>query len=240
MSNPLPKAMLLDLDDTILDDSSTIEACWRAACDEHRNECSGVDPSAIYDAVRERSEWFWGEPERHRMGRLALDAARVEVVRLGLATLGIEKDGLAEKIGGTYSRQRHLTMEPLPEAIDTVRWLRARGTRLALITNGAAEAQRRKIERFGLAPLFDCILIEGEVGFGKPDARVYHRALHALAAEPGDAWMVGDHLDFDVAAPQQLGLFTVWIDTDGHGVPPGRHVRPDRIIRRLSELRVEG
>jgi putative hydrolase of the HAD superfamily len=79
--------------------------------------------------------------------------------------------------------------------------------------------------------------VEGEVGFGKPDERIYRRALHELAIDPGDAWMVGDHLEFDVAAPQQLGLFTVWVDAHGRGVPPGRNVRPNRVIRRLSELR---
>ena len=130
-------------------------------------------------------------------------------------------------------------MEPLPEAIDTVRWLRARGIKLALITNGAGEAQQRKIERFDLGVLFNAILVEGEMGFGKPDERIYRRALRDLEVNPEDAWMVGDHLEFDVAAPQQLGLFAVWIDTGGRGLPPDRQVRPDRVIRRLSELRAE-
>ena len=161
------------------------------------------------------------------------------MVRLALAQLGIERDGLAEKIAGTYARQRDVTMAPLPDAIDTVRWLRARGMKLALVTNGAGDAQQRKIARFDLTGLFDSILVEGEVGFGKPDERIYRRALQDLAVDPEDAWMVGDHLEFDVAAPQQLGLFTVWIDAQGRGVPPGSHVRPDRVIRRLSELRAD-
>jgi len=236
---PPPKAMLLDLDDTILDDSSTIEQCWREACAAHCAEFAGLDPDAVYVAVRRQGEWFWGDPERHRIGRLDLEAARGEVVRLALAELGIERAGLAARIGAAYSRQRDLTMAPLPDAIDTVRWLRGRGVKLALVTNGAGEAQQRKIGRFELAGLFDAILVEGEVGFGKPDERIYRRALDALAAEPGDAWMVGDHLEFDVAAPQQLGLFTVWIDAHGRGLPSDAQVRPDRVIRRLSELRAD-
>ena len=96
-------------------------------------------------------------------------------------------------------------MAPLPDAIETVRWLRESGRRLALLTNGAAAAQRRKIARFEIADLFDAILVEGELGFGKPDERVYLRALNALGVTPADAWMVGDNLDFDVAAPQKLG-----------------------------------
>ena len=233
----LPKAVLLDLDDTILDDSSTIDQCWRDACAAHLAEVDGLDPTELYAAVRRQGEWFWSDPERHRIGRLDLDTARAEVVRLALAQLGVAPDGLAEKIAGTYGRHREDAMEPLPDAVETVRWLRARGTKLALVTNGAGDAQQRKIARFDLAGLFDCILVEGEVGFGKPDERIYRRALQHLAVDPDDAWMVGDHLEFDVAAPQLLGLFTVWIDVHGHGVPSGRNVRPDRVISRLSELR---
>jgi len=233
----MPIAVLLDLDDTILDDSSAVEQCWKDACVAHRFECAGIDPAEVYAAVRRQGDWFWSDPERHRLGRLDLDAARTEVVRLSLAELGIETAGLAEKIAGTYGRQRDAVMQPLPDAIDTVRWFREHGTKLALLTNGAADAQRRKIARFNLAGLFDCILVEGEVGFGKPDERIYRRALRELAVDPEDAWMVGDHLEFDVATPQKLGLFTVWIDVRGNGVPPDRDIRPDCIIRTLSELR---
>lgn len=231
--------MLLDLDDTILDDSSTIDLCWQDACVSHQAEFAGLEPAALYAEVRRQSEWFWGDPERHRLGRLDLDAARGEVVRLALAELGIARHGLAEKVAGAYARQRDATMAPLPDAIDTVRWFRARGVKLALLTNGAGDAQRRKIARFDLEGLFDSILVEGEVGFGKPDERIYRRALRDLAVDPADAWMVGDHLEFDVAAPQQLGLFTVWIDARGRGVPAASPVRPDRIVRRLSELRAD-
>ena len=111
------------------------------------------------------------------------------------------------------------------------------GTRLALLTNGAAVAQRRKITRFELADLFDAILVEGELGFGKPDERVYERALSALDVKPSDAWMVGDNLEWDVAAPQKLGLSGIWIDTRGRGLPEQSSVRPDHIVRSLAELR---
>jgi FMN phosphatase YigB (HAD superfamily) len=48
--------------------------------------------------------------------------------------------------------------------------------------------------------------------------------------------MVGDHLDFDVAGAQQLGMRGIWIDRSGAGLPPGCAVRPDRIVRTLVEL----
>jgi putative hydrolase of the HAD superfamily len=232
----LPEAVLLDLDDTILDDSSTIDDCWRHACLASRGEYPGLDPAELQKAIKRTGEWFWGDAQRHRTGRLDLEVARRDVVRRALATVGIENPELATKIAGAYSRERDRGMQPLPHSIDTVRWLRESGARLALLTNGASEAQRRKIARFGLTDLFDVILVEGEVGFGKPDERIYRLALQRVNVEPGHAWMVGDNLEWDVAAPQKLGLFTVWIDVKGEGLPASSDVRPNRIVRTLSEL----
>jgi putative hydrolase of the HAD superfamily len=232
----LPKAVLLDLDDTILDDSSTVDQCWSTACLTHRTEYAGLDPAELQRIIKATSAWFWSDAERHRTGRLDLDRARTEVVRLALAKAGVERQGLAERVAAAYGEQRDAGMQPLPEAIDTVRWLRERGCRLALLTNGAGAAQRRKISRFGLAELFDEILVEGDLGYGKPNERMYRLALRRLNVESPDAWMVGDNLDWDVAAPQMLGLFAVWIDVKGQGLPAHTQVRPDRIIRTLAEL----
>ena len=96
--------------------------------------------------------------------------------------------------------------------------------------------QRGKISRFSLAPFFEWILVEGEFGAGKPDERVYRHVLDGLGVAPGEAWMVGDHLEWDVAAPQRLGVTGIWVDTAGLGLPGSSPVRPDRIIRALPEL----
>ena len=237
MGRRLPSAVLLDLDDTILNDSGSVDESWRHACATHADRLAPLDAAVVVHAIRKTSKWYWDDPDRHREGRLQLDAARREVVRLALRDLGVENPGLADCIGDAYSARRDLAMAPLPDAIETVRWLRESGRRLALLTNGAAAAQRRKIARFEIADLFDAILVEGELGFGKPDERVYHRALSALGVPPADAWMVGDNLDFDVAAPQKLGLSAVWIDVRGAGLPDESAVKPDYIVRSLVELR---
>ena len=237
MKRSLPRAVLLDLDDTILDDSGRVDRCWREACAAHVSELPGVDAAAVFDAIHKASRWFWGDPDRHRAGRLDLHNARREVVRLAFRRLAISRIAVADKIADSYSHRRDEGMEPLPEAVDTVRWLRGSGCRLALLTNGAGPAQRTKILRFGLAQLFETILVEGELGFGKPDERIYRLALERLDVAPSEAWMIGDNLEWDVASPQRLGLFTIWIDVRGSGLPRTASVRPDRIVRALSELR---
>ena len=107
---------------------------------------------------------------------------------------------------------------------------------MALLTNGAREPQRRKIDAHQLAPFFDCILIEGEFGVGKPERQVYTHALKTLGVGPKDAWMVGDNFEWEVVAPKTLGIFSIWVDHLEKGVPDGAPVRPDRVIRAISEL----
>ena len=58
----------------------------------------------------------------------------------------------------------------------------------------------------------------------------------ALGVGPRDAWMIGDNLEWEVVTPQRLGIYAIWIDVHGDGLPEGSTVRPDRIIRSLTEL----
>ena len=233
----LPQAVLLDLDDTILDDTGGVVSSWREACASQQSSMNGLDSEAVFDAIDRIREWYWSDPERHRIGRLELAWARAEVVRLALLDIGVDDPDLAWRIGDSYHALREQKIQPFDDSIATVRWLREQGCRLALLTNGGSQAQRDKINRFGLASLFDSILVEGEVGFGKPDPRIYTRALSELRVAAAETWMVGDNLEWDVAGPQREGIAGIWIDARGQGLPAGRQVRPDRIISRLAELR---
>jgi putative hydrolase of the HAD superfamily len=136
----------------------------------------------------------------------------------------------------SYAVEREEVLQPFPGAVEALHHLRDQGVRLALITNGNAEARRSKIGRFELGPLFDCIIIEDEFGVGKPDERVYLHAFTQLNVKPEETWMIGDELEWDVAAPQRLGSYGVWLDFASLGLPEGSPVDPDRIIGSLSEL----
>ena len=190
--------------------------------------------------IREAGEWFWGDPARHRIGRLDMKAARRQVAALGLERAGLSDDALADSIASAYARYRDARIALLPGAVDTIRWFRSLGCSLALLTNGSRRMQRLKIERFALEPLFDVVLIEGELGFGKPDRRVYELALSQLQRSPAETWMVGDNLEWDVAAPQELGIYGIWVDPSGKGLPPESSIRPDRTVRSIVELRADG
>jgi putative hydrolase of the HAD superfamily len=195
-----------------------------------------LTPEALVAEIDATRTWYWDDRERHRLGRLNLDRARTEIVAMALQRHGIDAPALAAHIAICHAELRAQVMKPFPGALETLNRFRERGMRLALLTNGAGIPQRGKIERFGLASFFDCIIIEGEFGVGKPDERVYCHALRQLSVAPADAWMVGDNLEWDVGAPQQLGMTGVWVDFAGMGLPASSDIRPDYTISSLTEL----
>jgi putative hydrolase of the HAD superfamily len=235
----LPHAMLIDLDDTILSAYARADVAWQAVVLEFADELSPLTPSEVAAAIAASGARFWATAQPH--WRLKLAEARHHVVRAGFAALtgsGTSKlsDQLAIRLADRFSAYREEQMFLFPGAHDAIDALKGHGVKLALITNGAADTQRAKIERFALAHRFDHIQIEGEHGFGKPEEKAYLHAMQTLGVTARDTWMVGDNLEWEVEAPQRLGIYAIWMDAHGDGLPAGSRIRPDRIIRSLSEL----
>jgi len=191
---------------------------------------------ALIDAVRKARRWFWDDAERHRVERVDMPGAWRKIVARGLEGMGAQDTTLAAAVAEDFAARRWAVMRLFPGVAEALGRLRDGGVALALVTNGDKSQQRRKIERYDLARYFDAILIEGEFGTGKPEEIVYRHVLGSLGVAARDAWMVGDNLEWDVAAPQRLGLRGVWVDREGTGLAAGGDVRPHRIIREFPEI----
>ena len=154
-----------------------------------------------------------------------------------LQHLRLETDGSVERIAEAYGMEREDSAYLLPGAMDTLKHFKESGIKLALVSNGMSDGQWRKVKRFNMEPLFDCILIEGDFGTGKPDNRVFRHVLDKLNVKAADAWMVGDNLHFDISGGQAAGLYSIWVDWQDIGLSPTSPVQLDRIVHSITELR---
>ena len=231
----LPRAILFDLDDTLIVAGDRPLVLLEVAR-EFAGELEPFTPEEVADRLEAALAAFWSNPERHKTARFGIPAARLQVFSEVFAATGALTAGLAERLAARFTVLRDELTDLFPGAVETIKTLKRQGVRLALVTNGGTVTQRSKIERFALAPLFDHIQIEGEHAFGKPDERSYRHAMAVLGVEPGETWMVGDNLEWEVAAPQKLGIFAIWFDGFGRGLPKDSVITPDRIIRTLPEL----
>ena len=229
-----PAAIFFDMDDTLLDGFAAMTGAWDAVCAESASVLS-CEPEALRLAVRRESERFWSnEAAVETEWRTRLREAREHVVCLALESEGWDT-AQAPTIARRYGEEHRARLRMFDDAMSTLETLRAGGFKLGLLTNGPSALQRDKVERFGLEPYFDVIVIEGEFGTGKPHEKVFRHALEVTGAAPADAWHVGDNLYADVGGARAVGVHAVWIHRDRLELKDGEHV-PDRVIAHLDEL----
>jgi putative hydrolase of the HAD superfamily len=235
----LPKAIFFDMDDTLLDDNQATELGWQKAC-KHLSDKTGLFQSEdLFLRINTIRKRYWSDVKRNvpgDEGRTNYHHARMVIVRGALNELGCDNNNIAEEIVSTYSTLKQESIEFIPNAENTLRELKNNGIKLALITNGDSNEQRTKIERYGMERFFNTCLVEGELGYGKPDHRIYEVALNKLQVKPYETWMVGNDLYSDIAGAQRLGIYSAWCDFGKKGLPEESKVKPDRIIHNLTEL----
>ncbi|TLS50743.1 HAD family hydrolase [Paenibacillus antri] len=236
----LPKALLLDLDDTLIafDHGLDLQQCWLEACNLHLSDTHLEVIPTLVEAIQRQARWHWSDAERHRVGRLQLPEARRQIITEALRQSGILKTPeTALQIARSYGKLRDELITLHPGAVDTLITARSFGLRLALLTNGASEPQWGKINRFRLAQYFDQIIVEEDFGIGKPEPAVYKHALELLDVRAEDAWMVGDNYEWEIAAPAKLGIRGIWINPAGKSSPAG--IQPYLTLRTIEELKHE-
>ncbi len=230
-----PRALLLDLDGTLLDDGWHRVAITRA-CREIAGALPGLDADRLAEANAGAWDDYWPRIEhRWMLGRLSGADVRREVWRRTLRTCGFEDGSLALRAAETFYGLCRDAYRLYDDVEGLVAAARRADISLAVITNGAPDDQREKLRTLGIEDWFGAIVISGEIGVGKPDPAVFRRALQGLGVEAGAAWHVGDLLGADVAGANAAGVGSVWLNRPGASRGEADPV-PDLEVRSLSEV----
>lgn len=226
-------AVLFDLDDTLHDDTATYRrAAERVAHDVAAER--GIDAAVLLAAYVAQAESFWQNLTAQNLST-PLVGVRAAMWRAALDVAGVDDATLAERCGVAYNRYRKEHLQIWPGALELLASLRARGLRLALVTNGFAETHREKIVLLQLEDAFDEVFIADEVGMLKPDPRLFTLACERLGVAFAAAAMVGDRYERDIRGAHELGLFTVWLNVRDETVPPGAP-QPGAIVGAIGEV----
>lgn len=232
----IPKAILFDLDGTIITSETIAEQAWQEACSPIIKNNKEIDIQKLLKRINENAESFWNDPVKNEQGRKNIFRARTQIVETALSSMGITDGVLASEIAAQYSVVKDKLTQFFPNTEAVLEKLKEHKVELLILTNGEAEIQRGKIRKFKLNRYFTTFLIEGEMGYGKPDSRVYQKALARIAVNASETWMVGNDLLHDLSGAKELGIFSIWCDYTKKGLPTNSQVIPDVIINDISEI----
>ncbi|MGC4093318.1 MAG: HAD family hydrolase [Polyangiaceae bacterium] len=173
---------------------------------------------------REAAFWAWIESEAERVGKSAtLDRARI--AELDARGRG-EKEpllGYLDEVFG-WAECGEQRVERFRAGVSRfaklgpgVRELLVRlgaEYRLGLVTNGTSATQRAKLSSLGIERLFDPIVISGEVGVRKPDARIFELAMAGWGLPRESILFVGDDPVSDIQGAMNAGMRTLRVGGD--------------------------
>lgn len=126
---------------------------------------------------------------------------------------------------------RNFPQVPKTRVRETLRELRETYV-LGVVSNSMTGVPRDFLEREGLASYFDAVILSRDVGFRKPDPKIFSIALRKLGLRPSEGVHIGNSFGEDVVGAKRAGMKTVLVGEEERWGEVG----PDLTIRSIIEL----
>jgi len=169
--------------------------------------------------------WIWALSGRHttfwRLAEESLDFA--------IASVGGIRPELRAALLDAYR-----ALSAYPEVAGVLAGLRAKGAKLAILTNGDADLIAQSVHATGLDGAFDALITVHEAGVFKPDMRVYKLVTDRFGVSPGEVSFQSSNR-WDASGAKVAGFRTVWVNRIG-APPEYPETAPDLTISELTPL----
>jgi putative hydrolase of the HAD superfamily len=110
-------------------------------------------------------------------------------------------------------------LDPNQEMVDLMRSLRARGYRMALLTNNVREWEPLWRSMLPVDEIFEVIVDSGFVGTRKPEREIYELTLERLGGQPPGQCLFVDDVEEHCAAARELGMTAIHFRDNEQAIP---------------------
>jgi putative hydrolase of the HAD superfamily len=183
--------------------------------DEQRKASGEEFPE--FDAV----ELWWEFLRRRTRACQALPPEKLEWMPLFLAEM--------------YRGVSRYRLQLYPDVRDVLDELSGR-YKLAALSDAQSAWALPEMRAVDLEKYFHPIIVSGDLGYRKPDPRIFQAALDGLRLPPENVLFVGNDMYRDVYGASQMDLKTVFFSSN-QGRKKAKGAEPDYIIYQFAELR---
>ena len=192
------KAVIFDMDDTLYGEKEYVRSGYQKI-------------AQVIPQVEDAGEKLWKFFEEKKP---AIDEL--------LKQEGLDSEEIKQACLRAY-RYQEPDIHLYPGVEQMLKTLRKQGYLLGVITDGRPEGQRAKIKALGLEAMVDHIIVTDEFGgveYRKPNPIAFEKMRERFGTEYSKMCYVGDNVNKDFVAPQQLGMRSIWFKN-----PDGLYVR---------------
>lgn len=226
------KLLLIDLDDTLwatkINNKQGLKELY-TALSWGQYFVSFEEFYRIYEPINYK---LW---EEYNKGAIDRDTLSRERLRRPLEGLVSHTDAEWREIDHEFLEAVRRQTLLCPGALETMRYLKEKYP-ICILSNGFGAVQYTKIERSGLAPYIDAVILSDEVGLHKPQPEIFHLALERMGGYRADeAVMIGDSYSSDIVGASRAGIRSLWYCPEDYPLLVDDDITPP--IATITDLR---
>jgi HAD superfamily hydrolase (TIGR01509 family) len=186
------KAILFDVDGTLVDSNDLQAAAW-------------VEAFAEFDIVI---------PHKDVHDQIGKGGDNLMPALLDKKVVDEHGEAISNSRARIFKKRHASKVEPFADVAALFRRARADGWKIVLATSGEIDEVEPHIDRLGVRPLLDVVTTASDAEHSKPDPDIFAAALKKVGAEAADAIVVGDS-PYDIQAAKKIGLRTIAVRSGG-------------------------
>ena len=206
LKNPPIKAILFDLDDTLLDGKTA----QNKALNDFKESFQGLKQIEKAELEEKWREITLKHYDTYQKGIITFEESRIRRMKDLFLLIGEHiSDEEAKERFKVYKSLYEKNWTAFNDVIDVLEKVK-HSYKLAIVTNGDSVQQREKLDKIGITKYFDQITISSEVGSAKPDKEIFEVTCNKLHVKPEECVMIGDKFKVDVTGGRNLGMASIW------------------------------
>ena len=209
------RTVLFDLDDTLFDHQHSRRCGLRVL----QRNYSELDKVSLEELEKEHEKFLSLDYPKVLDGKQSTEDGTIERIKNLCSIYGVTlSDAEARVIPELYRSAYATNRRAIPGSDKLLEYLSAH-IRVGVVTNGLRIAQGEKLKACMLEKYIDVLIISEEVGYRKPDRKIFGEALKRTESKPSEAIYVGDSWDLDIVPASGCGMKTIWLNRYGSESP---------------------
>ena len=195
------KAIFFDIDGTLLDTSSFAKIARRGAIDVMVENGLPSNQNDAYEILKEIIAEKGSNYDKHFNDLTMRICGKENQLLIALAVV-------------TYHNIKISLLRAFPKTIQTLIYLKSRGYKLGVISNGISIKQWEKLVRLDIHEFFDEVITSEEVRFEKPKKEIFEEAMNRMNTNPKNSIMIGDKFEIDIMGAVNAGMSAILINSN--------------------------